>query len=138
MKRYLVATLIAIAMAGCATEPVPTATTTLVPSERVLSTVDAHAGPGTGLVMIKRDAGYLGSRCELRVLANARPLALLMPSERIEVYLPAGDYVLSVDTNGRCEKSLAEVATTVKSEGQTAFRVGYAESGDVRISPTVF
>jgi hypothetical protein len=61
-----------------------------------------------------------------------------MPSERVEVYLPTGDYVLSVDTNGRCEKSLAEVATTVKPEGRTAFRIGYAESGDVRISPTAF
>jgi hypothetical protein len=43
-----------------------------------------------------------------------------------------------VDTNGRCENSLAEVGTTVKADDHTVFRVGYAESGDVRITPTAF
>ena len=138
MNRYIAIASIAIALTGCATEPVATSETKPVPVERMFSTAYTQPRSDSGVLLVKRDIGRTGSACKLRLLVNAQPIAELLPAERVELYLAAGDYVLSVDPNGRCEKGLAEVATTVRTGARTTFRIGYQESGELHISPTAF
>lgn len=139
MRLRTIALLLVLLVAGCATEPVPDAETSPVPRDRVLAPQYLEAAPGTGVVEVKRDPGFLAGGCRMQLLFDEQPLAELKTAERIVLHLPAGDHLLGV--RPVCPlgaHGLSEVAAHVTPEASLRFRIGVTGSGDAIINPTKF
>ena len=128
----------AVVIAGCATRPVSNAEAVHVPSIRIIDSRFLQPTPDSGVVTVKRDSGIGGSACSSRVFVNAKPIADLQTSEKVVVYLPAGEYVFSAWPKGICGGGMSEVRAMVKSGAELSFRIGYGSNGDFTINATAF
>jgi hypothetical protein len=124
--------------AGCATRPVSNDLAVSAPKERILD--DKYINPiaNAGQITIKRDSGIGGAACSSRIFINGQPTADIYTSEKIILYLPEGEYILSAWPNGICGGRMSEVKTSIKNGSKSTFRVGYGTNGDFFISPTAF
>lgn len=130
--------LMASALTGCATKPVSTAETVHVPRDRILAPELLQQADGRGAVTVKRDSGLGGSGCSARLFVDAKPAADLRPSERVVLYLPAGDHILSAQPNGLCGGGMVETRVRVAGHETATFRMGYGTAGDFTFTPTAF
>lgn len=89
-------------------------------------------------MIVKRDAGFGGSACSVRISIDALPMADLDIEEKVLFYLPPGEYILSAIPNSICGGGLSEIAANVKSGKQLTYRVGYGSNGDFFINRTAF
>lgn len=126
----------AVLIAGCATRPISNAKAVDVPSDRIIDSTYLRPVSKAGRITIKRDRGLLGMGCSSRIFVNTQPVADIRTSERIVLYLPAGNYVFSAQDN--CDGGMSEVQGTVTSSSELNFRVGYESSGDFAIHATAF
>ncbi len=99
--------------AGCATTPTPTDEAPEVPQSRMLSTNFCEPKSKTAEVTVKRDVGVMGGVCTSRVFADAVPVADLDTGERVIMYLPYGEHIISAQPNGICGGGLSEVSVTL-------------------------
>lgn len=127
---------LALVVAGCATRSVSVADTTPVPASRVLAPRLLQAGPNTGGLILKRDSGLMGAACRIRVSVDAVPVADLGTSEKVELFLPAGEHVLGATATGICGGGMSETAVVITAGRQKIYRVSSGQSGDVRIQPS--
>ena len=127
---------LAVLITGCATRPISNAKAVDVPSDRIIDSTYLRYVPNAGRVTIKRDSGLLGIGCSSRIFVNAQPVADIHTSEKIVLYLPAGDYVFSAWPNDPCGGGMSEVRGTITSSSKLSFRVGYGSSGDFAIHAT--
>lgn len=128
-----------IALAGCATQPVPSSAAKMIPTDQVIDPTYLPDRPGTGSVTIKRDSGFLGGGCTTRVLVNASPVADLKHSEKIVLHLAPGDYVFSAQGTGLCKHAdTAEVSSSITAGAAIAFRIGSPSGGGLVIYRTAF
>jgi hypothetical protein len=128
----------ALAIAGCATRPVSNAEATAVPSERIIDSKFLEPTADAGIVTVKRDRGFGGSACSSRVFVNAKPVADIRTSEKVVIYLPAGEYIFSAWPNGVCGGGMSEVRANVKAGVELNFRIGYGSNGSFTINATAF
>lgn len=128
----------AVFIAGCATRPISNAKAVEVPSDRIIDSTYLRSVPNAGRVTIKRDSGFLGRACSSRIFVNAQPIADIRTSEKIVLYLPAGDYVFRAWPNDPCAGGMSEVRGTVTSSSELNFRIGYGSNGDFAIHATAF
>ena len=124
----------ALALAGCAT--------TVVSNDQTApgTILDAKATTpraGTGIVTIKRDAGFFGMGCVHRLSLDGRPFAELRTKEAVVLYPEPGAHVLSVEATLLCWDT-SEVAFTIASGQRLTFRSGVAAGGGIRIQATAF
>lgn len=133
----LIITAAAFGVSGCATQPVATTDAAPVPPERILASEFLKPGGEAGIVTVKRDSGLFGSGCSARLFVNAKPTAELRPSERITLYLPLGEHILSAQPTGMCGGGLVEVKANVGRQ-PTTFRMGAGTNGDFILVPTAF
>lgn len=128
-----------LALVGCASQPVPSESATPVPAERILDASFAASKPGAGQVIVKRDSGAVGSACSTRLFVDAKPAADIRASEKATLQLPAGDYVLSIDTASPiCGGRMYELRATVKAGEQSTYRISISGNGELLLSPTAF
>lgn len=113
----------ALALAGCASTPVSNNDAKIVPSSRALSKQFSTPNAGAEKVVIKRDAGLMGSACATRIYVDAVAVADLRPGEKVETYLPAGAHIISAEPNGACGGRLTEVSANVALGKPLAFRI---------------
>lgn len=119
---YLLAAVFAV-LGGCvSTSPVANSATTPVPQERRFSNDYSAAEPGGAHVIVKRDAGFVGSGCDFVVKVQGTPLASLRPSERIDLYLKPGHYILGA-TEGCGHTAVIEVETQVAAGDLRTYRL---------------
>lgn len=127
-----------LVISGCATHPISNAEAALASIDRILDKSFLQEGPGTGEVTIKRDSGIGGSGCSTRIFVNGKPVADIWVSEKIVLYLPEGEYILSAWPNGICGGGLSEVKALIKVGSKSTYRIGYGSNGDFSINPTAF
>jgi len=77
----LFAAFLAVSLTACATRPVTIYQASPVPPSRILASQRLSQAPYTGSLIIKRDIGFMGSACTIRVFIDAVPVADLAPSE---------------------------------------------------------
>lgn len=130
--------LVGSTLVGCATQPVSTLAAIPVPPLRVLNSVLVQKAPDTGEVIIKRDAGFTGSACAKRVFADAKPVADLRAGEKVMIYLPEGEHIISAMSNSPCGGGLMEVKVNVKPDGSYVYRIGTQSNMGDGIYPTAF
>ena len=130
--------ILALSAMACATQPVSVYQAPAVPSARVLAPQWLSQAQYTGSLIIKRDSGFMGSACTIRVFVDAVPVADLAPSEKIEVFLAFGEHVVGVASNGICGGGVSETAVVIAPERQRILRIASGQSGDIYLQPTAF
>jgi hypothetical protein len=134
MKRLL----LALAVAGCATEPVPTSQAAPVPPSRFYAQHLSAKGPNTGAVIIKRDSGLAAAACAVGVYLNGNLVADLRTSEMVLLHLPAGEHIAGTRSSGICFSGNSESQVIVRSGETRTYRISIDTGGTSRISPTAF
>ncbi|MDO3404315.1 hypothetical protein QWI28_04235 [Citrobacter freundii] len=72
----------AVFLTGCATKPISTEQAKPAPEKQILDKSLFTKKPETGVVVIKRDSGYVGSACLTRVYVDGREVADLDPEQK--------------------------------------------------------
>lgn len=138
MSKKLAVLFLAIALQGCATRPLSNAESKPIPSAQIIDSRYLNKTSNTGTVTVKRDSGFGGSACSSRVFVNAQPIADINAAEKVVLYLPANEYIISAWPNGVCGGGMSEVRANVTPGGELNFRIGYGSNGDFTINATAF
>lgn len=123
---------------ACASSPVTIEQATTVPETRILAPQLLAQTPNTGSLVVKRDSGFMGSACTVRVFVDAVPVADLGPAEKVEVFVPLGEHSVVVRPNGVCGGGISESVVVIMPERQRILRVASGQSGDILLQPSTF
>ena len=129
---------VAIALSGCATKPVSTASASLVPEHRIINKSMTTKKAGQSVLIIKRDSGWNTSACSVRVFINGSPVADVRTSEKVAIYLNSGKYILSAIANGICTGGLIEESFSIAKGKSVIYRISYGSHGEFSLNPTAF
>jgi len=135
--KSLIAVLL-LSLTACATTPVAVNQSAAVPNSRVLAPKLLAQAQNTGSLVVKRDSGFMGSACTIRVFVDAVAVADLGPSEKIEVFVPLGEHSVVVTSNGICGGGTSESAVVIMPERQKILRIASGQSGDIYLQPSAF
>jgi hypothetical protein len=127
-----------LSLTACATNPVTINHAATVPASRILAPQFLAQAAHTGSLVVKRDSGFMGSACTVRVFVDAVPVADLGPSEKIELFLTLGEHNVVVRPNGICGGGISEAAVVIMPERQRILRVASGQSGDIFLQPSAF
>jgi len=135
----LFSALLALSLAACATQPVSIQQAAAVPAGRVLARQWLEPAQYTGSLVIKRDVGFMGSACTVRVFIDAVPVVDLAPAEKVELFVPLGDHIVGATSpNAFCGGGASETAVVVVPERQKILRIASGQSGDLYLQPSAF
>jgi len=133
------AALLASSLTACATQPVSIYQASAVPSSRILAPQWLSQAQYTGSLIIKRDTGFMGSACIIRVFVDTVPVVDLAPSEKIELFVGLGEHVVSATPiNTFCGGGISEAAVVIRPESQKILRIASGQSGDIHLQPSAF
>jgi hypothetical protein len=111
-----------IAIAGCATTPVPPSEASALPQDRLLA-FQAKPQTPSGMLVITRDTGFIGGGCYFALWINGRLAARFGAGEKSTFFVPPGEVLLRVGRDphggGLCS---ASVAPTEWTQRETALR----------------
>ena len=124
---------------GCATSPIAINQASQVPTSRILAPHLLAEAQYTGSLVIKRDGGFMGSACTIRVFVGAVPVADLAPSEKVEIFVPLGEHVVAATSiSSFCGGGVSEAAVIISPERQRILRIASGQSGDIHLQPSAF
>ena len=131
--------VLATVLAGCATQPISIQQASAVPPGRILAPQWLRPAQYTGSLVVKRDSGFMGSACTIRVFVDAVPVADLGPAEKIELFVGLGEHIVGATSpNAFCGGGVSETAVVVVPEGQKILRIASGQSGDLYLQPSAF
>ena len=99
----------AILLDGCATTAVSNDDAINVPAERIILRSSQTKNPGEATLVVKRDAGFTGSGCNIVIYLDGRAIAELDTREKVTFYAQPGDHILSAKQTSICVAGLKEV-----------------------------
>ena len=135
---HLLAILLILSLTACATTPVTINQASVVPASRVLAHQWLARASSSGSLIIKRDSGFMGSACTVRVFIDAVPVADLAPGEMIELFVALGEHNVVASSNGICGGGTPETVVVVMPERQRILRIASGQSGDIYLQPSAF
>lgn len=133
-----IAVFLAVSVMACATQPVTVYQAYTAPSSRILAPQWLSQAPYTGSLIIKRDSGFMGSACTIRVFVDAVAVADLAPAEKVELFVSLGEHVVGATSNGICGGGASEAAVVISPERQKILRIASGQSGDIFLQPSAF
>ncbi|MCK6728503.1 hypothetical protein [Enterobacter bugandensis] len=98
--KLLFISVVALCLAGCATEAVLPSQAKQAPKERLLKFQSPVVGEQAKLIVV-RDKGFLGSGCFVGVYLNQEKAAILDPGEKAEFYLKPGEWNVALMGEGK-------------------------------------
>jgi hypothetical protein len=127
--------ILALLLAGCATSPVKTAESRVVPPSRLLPAFSrvSQASSHKAQVTIIRDSGSLNVGVRSKLFIDGAPIALLWSGERVEVFLSPGYHIFGVE--GELMSTLDETSLSLDARRSYHFRITPGESS-FKIQPT--
>lgn len=134
----LVVILTACALSACSNTPVPTNQAKEIPAQQLLTSAYSATNIATGTIIIKRDAGEMGSLCTVYVSIDGNSLAKLESEEKVTAHVTPGRHIISAAPKGACTGGLSEQASTLSKNETQVFRASFASAGDFSLSPTAF
>jgi len=134
----LLTVVLLLSLAACATSPLTVNQAATVPNSRILASQWITRGPQTGSLVVKRDGGFMGSACTIRVFVDAVPVADLAPSEKVEIFVAFGEHSVVATSNGICGGGISETAVVIMPERQRILRIASGQSGDILLQPSAF
>lgn len=140
----MIGTLAAAILAGCTINQTTYEQATPVESSRLLA-YQAPIDEPSGVLLVTRDGGILGSGCYLGVFVNGKLSARIGPGERAKFLVPAGDNLIGSGGdpkgNGLCGIggiTTREVAASAKSGEIKRFRISGDMNSGFSLSPSSF
>jgi len=127
-----------LSLTACATSPVAVNQSAAVPDSRILAPQLLARASNSGSLVVKRDGGFMGSACTIRVFVDAVPVADLGPSEKVELFVALGEHSVVVTSNGICGSGTSETAVVIMPERQRILRIASGQSGDIYLQPSAF
>ena len=127
-----------LSLTACATSPVAVNQSAAVPDSRILAPQLLARASNSGSLVVKRDGGFMGSACTIRVFVDAVPVADLAPSEKVELYVGLGEHSVVVTSNGICGGGTSEAAVVIMPERQRILRIASGQGGDIYLQPSAF
>lgn len=122
-----------LALAGCATSPLPAEKADPAPSSRLFAYQLPLSGQGT--LLITRDKGLVGSACNTKISIDGQRAAAIGSGETAKFYLPAGDHMVSASN---CGSGLKEREIAIPAEAVKRYRISIDSSMSMDLSPTSF
>ncbi|HZH81692.1 MAG TPA: hypothetical protein VFD87_01015 [Phototrophicaceae bacterium] len=136
MRRLPIIVLL-LSLAACATTPLTLNQTAAVPDSRILARQLVTQTSNSGSLVVKRDSGFMGSACTIRVFVDAVPVADLRPAEKVELFVALGEHsVVVTATGGICGGGTSEAAVVIMPERQRILRIAAGQSGDIILQPS--
>lgn len=127
-----------LGLSGCATTAVDPSKATQAPYERLLRY--QKASDKDGRLTVVRDAGMGGSGCYATLYVNGARAARLNTKEKATFYLPAGEWIIGANLEGRGLCSISndrqERFITLKPEEHKTVRIFTDRNGNMDIKPT--
>ena len=136
--RFLVLLLMLLSVAACATTPLTINQAAAVPETRILAPQLLAQASNTGSLVVKRDSGFMGSACTIRVFVDAVPVADLKSAEKVELFVALGEHSVVATSNGICGGGTSEAAVVIMPERQRILRIASGQSGDIFLQPSAF
>jgi type IV pilus biogenesis protein CpaD/CtpE len=136
--RFLVLFLMLLSLAACATTPLTINQAAAVPETRILAPQLLAQASNTGSLVVKRDSGFMGSACTIRVFVDAVPVADLRSAEKVELFVALGEHSVVATSNGICGGGTSEAAVVIMPERQKILRIASGQSGDIFLQPSGF
>lgn len=136
MKRLVL--LILIALSGCATTPIGNNEASNIPVDRTLAPEMQRSFPDAAVLTIKRDTGFMGSGCTMRLFIDGKPVADLRKGEKFKAYVNPGRHMLGVTPAGFCGGGTAETETTLSKNESRSYRISSGQDGTLGIHATAF
>jgi hypothetical protein len=136
--RFLVLFLMWLSLAACATTPLTINQAATVPETRILAPQFLAQASNTGSLLVKRDSGFMGSACTIRVFVDAVPVADLKPAEKVELFVSLGEHSVVATSTGICGGGTSEAAVVIMPERQRILRIASGQSGDIFLQPSAF
>lgn len=136
--RFLVLFLMLLSLAACATTPLTINQAAAVPETRILAPQLLAQASNTGSLVVKRDSGFMGSACTIRVFVDAVPVADLKSAERVELFVALGEHSVVATSNGICGGGTSEAAVVIMPERQKILRIASGQSGDIFLQTSAF
>ncbi|WP_155416832.1 hypothetical protein [Chromobacterium violaceum] len=132
MRNVLMSIAFSLGLSACATQPVSFATARPVEPSKVMD-----IGEGSAQILVKRDAGMVGSACDTRIYVNGKLRALLGAGEVVRLRSNPGSVVIGAEPNGTfCGGNLKEVAGVAEAEREARFRVLIDQSASMSVVQT--
>jgi hypothetical protein len=130
-----------VAVSGCAAQ-----------QDRAVPAARIHFGrwlkptAGTGLLTVKGDVRPMHGPCADRLAVDGVEVATLRSGEKIELYLPWGDHLLTTraaalrpdESAPMCMGALADALVGVAPGAPASYRVSHDQDGDTHIRPDTF
>src|ERR1700752_1444816 len=110
------AALLALLLTAFSTQPVSIFQASAVPFSRILAPQWLSQAQYTGSLIIKRDSGFMGSACTIRVFVDAVPVADLAAGEMVELFVAIGEHNVVATSNGICGGGTPEAAVVIMPE----------------------
>ncbi len=130
MQRIIAAGLIALALGGCATSPIPVSEAKPVPADEVYAFKDTGA-KDSGRLTVFRDEGFVGSGCDIMFYIDGQRAAKIGPGQKATFNLPAGEVNLGTGLaeSGLCVgAAIKTIASNIKPGKEVIYRI----SGDMQ------
>jgi hypothetical protein len=134
----LLVVILFLSLTACATTPITINQAAAVPDSRILAPQLVSQTTNTGSLVVKRDSGFMGSACTIRVFVDAVPVADLKPSEKVELFPALGEHSVVATSNGICGGGTSEAAVVIMPERQRILRIASGQSGDIFLQPSAF
>lgn len=128
-------------LSGCSTQAIRTTDAEEVPAQRVLNATYIKQTKNTQFIVVKRDSGNKGLFCTSRLSVDGVAVADLKTTEKVGLYLPYGNHMLSVNLLGlsiMCGKMNAETEAYVESGKKDEYRIGVTSNAELFIKKTGF
>jgi len=124
-----------LVLLGCNTQPVTTQDARPVADAKVQATDLTEPREGLVQVVVKRDTGFIGGMCDMQVLLDGRPVALLATGQRVTIYLKPGAYVLAVrGPGGLCTTKLVEAEALVDPAKPPVYRISFSAQRELALT----
>ncbi|WP_122709336.1 hypothetical protein [Pseudomonas viridiflava] len=144
MHRVLLATAVAVSIAGCSSTPVESGSAKRVPADRTFAY--QASVPGGATLIIGRDSGFWASGgCFVTVLIDGKKAARVNTGEMAKFQLKPGRHIVGIsgdeEGSGLCALQIGqpvkESATELNADEVQKFRISGTQNGnDIRPSST--
>lgn len=95
MKNFVFASVVLIALSGCATSPISNRDAQPVPADRIFHNEKLPIEGNTHVLFV-RDVGFMDSGVYQHLFIDGKEAALINPGEKVEFTLAPGEHIFGV------------------------------------------
>ncbi|WP_157889339.1 hypothetical protein [Chromobacterium subtsugae] len=128
MRKLLFSTTFILGLGACATQPVSFTAAKPVDPAKIFD-----EGSGAAAVLVKRDSGFTGGCCDVRIFVNGKLRAKVGPGEVVALRSTPGRVIIGAEFPAG---GLKEIETILDADHPNKFRVLIDSAMSTSIVPT--